>query len=184
MEMSGVIVCINLDGLIEVFDCVLVITHVLVDKTALDVVRKVVRHQFLHFSKLLEGLGEASLAAEHEAEMKHRSSERVAILDGILEECDSVVNLLLYQQWVVVGLLYDLFCLVLEAQALAVIVLGISIFSLDRLFKIVMSLDKHLLKLIHVRTVKVVFGILGVQFNSFVVVYHGLLTGPHILVIV
>lgn len=66
---------LNLDSLLEVLDCVLVIAHVLVDETTLDVDCLVVLQQFTNLSELLQGFVEMLGSAVHESQMEHRRDE-------------------------------------------------------------------------------------------------------------
>lgn len=66
---------LNLDSLLEVLDCVLVIAHVLVDETTLDVDCLVVLQQFTNLSELLQGFVEMLGSAVHKSQMEHRRDE-------------------------------------------------------------------------------------------------------------
>ena len=56
-------------------------------------------------------------------------------------------------------ILRNLLSFLLEAKALAVVVLGVTILSLNCLFKVIVSLREVLLELIDVRSIEEVFGI-------------------------
>jgi len=56
-------------------------------------------------------------------------------------------------------ILRNLLSFLLEAKALAVVVLGVTILSLNCLFKVIVSLREVLLELIDVRSIEEVLGI-------------------------
>ncbi len=68
------------------------VTHVLVDETALDVDCLVVLQQLLYFSELLQGFMETLCATVHETEMEHGGDECSVVLEGELEVVDRMLN--------------------------------------------------------------------------------------------
>lgn len=94
VEKTDSVLGVNLDSFLEVRDRILVIAHILIDETALDVVRQIVRDQFLYLCELLEGFSEGPDASKHEAEMEHGRRKCGAVLHRVLEELNGFINFL------------------------------------------------------------------------------------------
>ena len=67
------------DRLFEISNRVLVVAHILVNETALDVDCLVVDEQLLHPSELLECLMKFLGAPIHQTQVEHRRDERAAV---------------------------------------------------------------------------------------------------------
>ena len=111
VEVRLSVAWINLNCCFEVTDSELMVAHVLVHQTSLDVNCLVVIKQLLDTSELLQSFVEALCPAEHKSQMEHRRDISTAPSQSFLEEMDRLIDLVVLQVFVRVGTLRDSFSL-------------------------------------------------------------------------
>jgi hypothetical protein len=117
----------------------LVVSHVLIDQSSLNVDTLVVLQQTLHSRELNQGVVEFLCPSVHESQMEHRCDKRTAPLKCISEEDNGVLNFLFFQLTVVVLHTRNHLSLSLVCKTLGVIELSIPILSLDSGLEILVS---------------------------------------------
>lgn len=175
VEVRDGILRIDLDRRLEVLDGMLMIAHILVDETTLDVIRQVTRNELLNLGKLLKSLSKCTNAAEHEPQVEHRGGKRATVLNRSLKIFDSTPHLLILQLLIVFWTFCNLFCLLLVAESSAMVILGVSVLSLNRSAKVSVRLSIIFQMLVHVCQIKIIVRIRFVNTYGLHVLLHCLI---------
>jgi len=125
---------------VEVFDCIAVIAHVLIDKTSLYVNRLVLRQLFHHERKLPDCLVEIAGSAVHEPLMEHAAGEAVIADQCVPKALDCTANQGVFQSQVSVLLLRGLLRFTLVSQAFRMVVFSLRLVVCDCFVVLLVSL--------------------------------------------
>ena len=96
MEVRLGVFWLNFDSCLEILNCILMVTHVLINQATLNVNCLVVGQKLLHLGKLLECLMELLCSSVHEAKMEHRRYKGTAAIQRVFEEAYRKLYLFLF----------------------------------------------------------------------------------------
>lgn len=116
---------------------------------------------------------ESLRAPEHEPQVEHRGDEGAAVLKGLLEVIDGIIDLCSLKVSIGLWLAGNLLGFRLVGQALGVVEFGITVFSSDSCLEVSMRQFKVLLVEAHVTSVEVVVCISVVVADSCLVLLEG-----------
>lgn len=103
MEVGKRVFGVYLNCFLEVFNGVLVVAHLLINQTSLNVNCFIVWKVLLNFIELLQSLLMLLFSAIHETQMEHRGDESLAVLEGFVKHLNGKVNQVLFmltQVWI------------------------------------------------------------------------------------
>ena len=80
MEPRKTVVWLDLEGCIKVSDGILMIAHILIDQTPLNIDCLILGEKLLDLGELLEGLVEFLSSSIHQAKMEHGRDKCAAVL--------------------------------------------------------------------------------------------------------